>query len=160
MINVAEMLENYHELKRSLGLLEFKIENYAMYRISNEKTIEEMTYTSPQGDRVTKSGVSDKTARIALQYQSVTEANNEEHLVELKECYKAQKYELDMLERCISLLKKGLSELITDMVINDLTIEKVSIKYDMARSTIKRRYEKAVVEIDEMYQELRLKVTG
>jgi len=160
MIDVEKLLINYHELKRSLGLLEFKIENYEMYRISAERTIEEMTFTSPQGERVSNSGVSDKTSKIALKYKSVTEENNEEHLAELKERYKAQKYELDMLERCIFLLKKELSDLITDMVINDMSIEKVSIKYDMPRSTIKRRYEKAVVEIDEMYQELTLKVTG
>lgn len=160
MIDVDKLLINYHELKRSLGLLQFKIENYEMYRISAERTIEEMTFTSPQGERVSNSGVTDKTARIALKYKSVTEENNEEHLAELVERYKGQKYELDMLERCICLLKKELSALITDMVINDMSIEKVSIKYEMPRSTIKRRYEKAVVEIDEMYQELALKVTG
>ena len=160
MIDVDKLLLNYHEVKRSLGLLEFKIENYEMYRISAERTIEEMTFTSPQGERVSNSGVSDKTSKIALKYKSVTEENNEEHLAELMERYKGQKYELDMLERCIFLLKKELSALITDMVINDMSIEKVSIKYDMPRSTIKRRYEKAVVEIDGMYQELTLKVTG
>jgi len=108
MIDVDKLLINYHELKRSLGLLEFKIENYEMYRISTERTIEEMTFTSPQGERVSNSGVSDKTARIALKYKSMTEQNNEEHLAELKERYKGQKYELDMLEHCIFLLKKGI----------------------------------------------------
>lgn len=160
MIDVDKLLINYHELKRSLGLLQFKIENYDMYRISTERTIEEMTYTSPQGERVSTSGVSDKTGRIALKYRIVTEENNEEHLAELKERFKAQKYELDMLDRCISLLEKEQSNIVTDLVINDLSIEKVSIKYDMPRSTIKRRYEKAVLEIDKMCQELRLKVNG
>ena len=60
MIDVDKLLINYHELKRSLGLLEFKIENYDMYKISTERTIEEMTYTSPQGERVSNSGVSIK----------------------------------------------------------------------------------------------------
>lgn len=160
MIDVDKLLLNYHELKRSLGLLEFKIENYEMYRISAERTIEEMTFTSPQGERVSNSGVSDKTSKIALKYKSVTEENNEEHLAELVERYKGQKYELDMLERCIFLLKKELSALITDMVINELGVDALSAKYDMSRTSIQRRYTKAVKEISEMYQELGLKETG
>lgn len=160
MIDVDKLLINYHELKRSLGLLEFKIENYEMYRISAERTIEEMTFTSPQGERVANSGVSDKTAKIALNYKSATVDYNEEHLAELEERYKAQKYELDMLERCIFLLKKELSDLITDMVINGMGVDVLSVKYGMSRTSIKRRYKKAVKEIAEMYQELGLKETG
>jgi len=160
MIDVDKLLMNYHELKRSLGLLEFKIENYEMYKISTERTIEEMTFTSPQGERVSNSGVSDKTARIALKYKRVTEDNNEEYLAELEERYKAQKYELNILERCITLLKNELSALITDMVINGMGADALSIKYDMSRTSIKRHYKKAVKEISEMYQELGLKETG
>jgi len=160
MIDVDKLLINYHELKRSLGLLGFKIENYEMYRISTERTIEEMTFTSPQGERVSTSGVTDKTARIALKYKNVTEDYNEEHLAELEERYKARKYELDILERCISLLTKELSGLITDMVINGMGVDVLSVKYDMSRTSIQRRYKKAVKEITGMYQELGLKETG
>lgn len=160
MIAVDKMLTNYHELKRSLGLLEFKIENYEMYRISNERTIEEMTYTSPQGERVTNSGVSDKTARIALKYQSVTDANNDEHLEQLISLCKVQKYGLDMLERCISLLKREHADLITDMVIHGLNLEALSTKYNMSRTSIKRHYKKAVAEISAMFDEFGIKATG
>ena len=152
MINVAEMLANYHELKRSLGLLEFKIENYAMYRISNERTIEEMTFTSPQGERVTNSGVSDKTARIALKYQGVTDANNDEHLEELKWQYKSKKYELDTLDRCISLLEKEQSNIVTDLVINGMNFVETGAKYYMSKTSVRRHYKKAIVELGKMYQ--------
>ena len=152
MIDVDKLLINYHELKRSLGLLEFKIENYEMYKISTERTIEEMTFTSPQGERVTNSGVSDKTARIALQYQSVTEANNEEHLEELKWQYKTQKYELDTLDLCISLLEKEQSNIVTDLVINGMNFVETGAKYYMSKTSVRRHYKKAIIELGKMYK--------
>ncbi|MDR3586869.1 MAG: hypothetical protein P4L59_16380 [Desulfosporosinus sp.] len=159
-MDVKEMLDSYHGLRQKLGILKFKIENFEMYMISAEKTIEGMTYTSPQGERVTTSGVSDKTARIALKYQNVNASDNMEHLAELEALYTKQKYELDMLEHFISLLKKELSSLMTDLVINDMTIENASIKYNMSRSSVNRHYEKAVMEIEKMCQELGLEATG
>jgi DNA-directed RNA polymerase specialized sigma24 family protein len=153
-MTVAEMLGNYHELKRTLGILEFKIENYEMYRISKERTIEEMTYATPRGERVTTSGISDKTARIALKYESVTEANNDEHLEYLENVYKAKRFELEMLDRSIALLPKEQSEIVVDFAINGISQRDLSVKYNMSRSTIARQYESALVEIEKTYQDL------
>ncbi|TGE31314.1 hypothetical protein [Desulfosporosinus sp. Sb-LF] len=152
MIDVSKLLVNYHETKRSLGLLEFKIKNYEMYRISTERTIEEMTFSSPQGERVSNSGITDKTARIALKYQGVTDANNDEHLEELKWQYKTQKYEIDTLDLCISLLEKEQSNIVTDLAINGMNFVETGAKYYMSKTSVRRRYKKAILELGKMYQ--------
>lgn len=151
---VEHLLKDYHEIKRSLGLLAFKIDNYSTFSIGPNKTIEELTYTSPDGERVTTCSVSDKTARIALNYRNVACNHNAEILLELKRQYESQKYELDLLEYCISLLQKGLSELITDMVIDGMEYMQLGEKYNLSKSSVGRCRKKAVSEITKMFQEV------
>lgn len=152
MTNVEALLTNYKELKRTLDLLAFRIKYFS--GLSGDHIIEELTFTSPQGERVTTSGVSDKTLRIALEYQNVSYNQGKEILQELIGRHNALKSDIDFLELCISLLEKELSDVATDLFINGMDSAQIGAKYNLSRSSINRYRLKAIAEITKMYQEI------
>ena len=110
-----------------------------------------MTFATPDGERVTTSGVADKTARIALVYQSIADDHNEEILRELLKQYHTQKSEIDLLEFCISLLEPRLSEIITDMFINKMTWAETAEKHFVSLRMIGKYRQKGITELCKMY---------
>lgn len=65
-MKIEEIIKRYDELKRELAMLEVQISSFK--GISDTDMIEAMTYSHPEGERVVTSGVSDKTAKIAMTY--------------------------------------------------------------------------------------------
>lgn len=147
---VVELLTNYHELKRSLDLLVFRIEHFS--GLSTDKVIEELTFKSPEGERVSSSGVTNKTARIALEYQGIADDYNEVLLRALLDQYRTEKSDLDMLEYCITLLEPKLAEVITDMFINKLSWAELGGKYYVSVAMIGKYRKKGMAEICRLYE--------
>jgi len=160
MTNVEALLTNYKELKCTLDLLAFRINYFS--GLSWDHIIEELTFTSPQGERVTTSGVSDKTSRIALAYQNTSYDQNKEILQELVRRHRILKGELDLLEYCITLLEEELSDIATDMFINEMDWDGVCSKYNLSRTTLHRYRRRVLESIAEMFEEVAYlqKLTG
>lgn len=154
MTNVEALLTNYKELKRTLDLLAFRINYFS--GLSEDHIIEELTFTTPEGERVTTSGVSDKTSRIALAYQNTSYEQSKEILQELIRRHSALKTDLDFLELCITLLEKELSDVANDLFINGMDSAQIGAKYNLSRSSINRYRLKAITEITKMYQEIQM----
>ena len=154
MTNVEALLTSYKELKRTLELLAFRINYFS--GLSGDHIIEELTFTSPQGERVTTSGVSDKTLRIALAYQNTSYEQSKEILEELVRRHGALKTDLDFLEHCITLLENELSNVATDLFIKGMDSTQIGAKYNLSRSSINRYRLKAIAEITKMYQEIQM----
>ena len=146
---VEGLLTNYHDSKRSLELLVFRIGYFK--GLSEESVIQELTFASTENERVTSSGASDKTARIALAYRDVTDDHNEELLLELIRQYRTIKSDLDMLDYCIKLLEPKLSGVITDLHINKMTWLAVSEKYFVSMRMVGKYRKKGIAEICKMY---------
>lgn len=73
------------------------------------------------------------------------------HLEELKWQFKTQKYELNTLDRCISLLE-GTIKYSNDLVINGMNFVETGAKYYMSKTSVRRHYKKAIIELGKMYQ--------
>lgn len=142
---VEHLLKNYHEIKRSLDRLNFEIETFR--GLGYAEVITALTFTNPDGERVTTSGVSDKTSRIALAYKESTDKLNCEEVKALVVRYNEQKREMDVLEYCITLLEPKLSEVITDMFINKMTWDGMCAKYHISQSTLARYRKSGVAQI-------------
>lgn len=147
---VEGMFMSYHDLRQSLDLLAFRIGHFS--GLSVDRVIEELTFTSPDGERVSTSGVSDKTSKIAIIFRGVTDDHNEELIQELTRRYHAQKGELELLEYCISLLEKELSNVIVDMVINGLGGDQLNSKYNLSKTTLGRYRRKAIRDVTKMFE--------
>jgi predicted DNA-binding protein (UPF0251 family) len=150
MTKVEKLLANYQEMKRTLDLLAFRINYFS--GLSEDHIIEDLTFTTPEGERVTTSGVSDKTSRIAFAYQNTSYEQSKEILQELVRRYRALRSDLDLLEFCITLLEEELSEIITDLVINGMEWEEVCSKYNISRTTLGRFRQRAEEKIAGMFE--------
>lgn len=64
---VLNLLKNYNSMKLEQESLQF--ERSRLEQMKAEETIEAMTFTSPLTERVDSSGISNKTADIALNYK-------------------------------------------------------------------------------------------
>lgn len=64
---VLDLLKNYNTMKREQESLQF--ERSRLEQMKAEETIEAMTFSSSQEERVDSGGISNKTADIALNYK-------------------------------------------------------------------------------------------
>lgn len=70
----AEMMfKEYKNMKRELSVLEFQLRRFE--GVNEEEILEAMCFSHPVGDeRIQTSTISDKTAKIALNYKHVAES--------------------------------------------------------------------------------------
>lgn len=146
--HVEYLLKNYHEIKRNLDRLNFEIERFS--GLSYDKVIESLNFTTPEGERVQSSSVSDKSSRIALSYREYADKLNGD-VMTLAWQYHIERSEMDVLEYCITLLEPRLSEVITDMFINRMTWTELCNKYYVSVAMIGKYRKKGISEICRMY---------
>lgn len=147
---VERLLKHYHEIKRDMEILKFEIERFC--GLSYAEVITALTFTNPDGEYVQNSNVSDKTARIALAYRATTDNLNVDDVKALVLRYHAQKYEMDMLDYCITLLETRLSEVITDMVINRMSWDELCSKFCISQTMLGKYRKKGIREITKMFE--------
>lgn len=78
---VLNLLKNYNSMKRELESLQF--ERLRLEQMQVEETIEAMTFSSSQEERVDSGKVSDKTPTIALNYAQQHRQTKEQLLAEV-----------------------------------------------------------------------------
>ena len=85
--------------------------------ITETEMIESMYFTQPEGERVQASGVSDKTARIAITYKNKMERINREWQEHLEKKHSILAEELIFFESAVISLSGILPDFISDMVL-------------------------------------------
>ena len=84
---IETLIRDYPKNKMELKCLEHQIRNFR--GITEEEMIDAMYFTQPEGERVQTSGVSDKTARIAMSYRERMDAINKDWYEHLERQYVA-----------------------------------------------------------------------
>ena len=64
---VKRLLKGHREIKQNLDILWFQIENFS--GLGHDEVITALTFSSPEGEYVHNSNISDKSGRIALMYK-------------------------------------------------------------------------------------------
>ncbi|MDO4300073.1 MAG: hypothetical protein Q4D26_01635 [Clostridia bacterium] len=148
-MNAETMIKEYWEYKKETEILKNQLLNFR--GVTEVDMIEAMNFSRPHEERVQKSGVADKTAKIALNYHRFLSKENEDLYRFIFNKYKCHAEEIMFFESAVDLLPDNLSLFIKDMIFNKLSWDELSYKYDVSRRTIGRYRRKAINKLNEIY---------
>lgn len=144
------MMREYRSKRRELAVLLVQLQNFT--GLSETEVIESMQFSQPQEERVQTSNISDKTAQIATSFRERTRRLNEEWYEYLFEQYYDLKEELDFFDFALSQLSGQLPGIMHDLVVDQASWEQVMERYHISRKTLWRYRQKAIEELDHLYE--------
>lgn len=147
---IEALIRDYPKNKMELKCLEHQIRNFR--GISENEMIDTMYFTQPEGERVQTSGVSDKTAKIAMSYRERMDAINEEWYQHLEKQYFSLAEEISFFESAVKALPGEMGEIMQDIVFSQASWEEVADKHYVSRRTIGRYRQKAIDELVVLYE--------
>lgn len=137
-------------MKTELRCLEHQIKNFK--GISETEMIESMNFSSPEGERVQTSNISNKPASIALNYHARMEEINWEWYEHLEKRYLMLSEDVRFFEAALTALSGYLPDFMTDMVVHGCTWDYLCEHYHISRTMVAKNRRKAIVELDELYR--------
>jgi DNA-directed RNA polymerase specialized sigma subunit len=153
---VEYLLKNYHQIKREIDQLVLILES-PIYD-SEEETIEALTFSTPQGERVSTSTISDKTSKIALIYREVNEKQKTAGRKDVEKIIKVNQFELIKLENSIAALDESLREVINGIYIQKMKRSDICRSLYISENTLNRYRKKGIDEIAMIFRTCRLAI--
>jgi hypothetical protein len=142
-------MKEYHRFVREQSCLAHQIANFR--GVTATEVIESMYTPQTEGDAVQTSGISDKTALIALNYRAHQDEMNRDWISFLEQKLRALTDELQFFEMALGMLSGPLPDFMRDMVIHRLKWDELERKYNICRFTVGAYRKKAISELDELY---------
>ena len=155
---IEALIRDYPKNKMELKCLEHQIRNFR--GISENEMIDTMYFTQPEGERVQTSGVSDKTAKIAMSYRERMDAINEEWYQHLEKQYFALAEEISFFESAVKALPGKMGEIMQDMIFSQASWDELADKHFVGRTTIWRYRQKAIDELVVLYEKHEAEMTA
>lgn len=155
---IEALIRDYPKNKTELKCLEHQIRNFR--GISENEMIDTMYFTQPEGERVQTSGVSDKTAKIAMSYRERMDAINEEWYQHLEKQYFALAEEISFFESAVKALPGKMGEIMQDMIFSQASWDELADKHFVGRTTIWRYRQKAIDELVVLYEKHEAEMTA
>ncbi|MGM9775722.1 MAG: hypothetical protein ACI3ZG_02955 [Candidatus Coprenecus sp.] len=155
---IEALIRDYQKNKMELKCLEHQIRNFR--GISENEMIDTMYFTQPEGERVQTSGVSDKTAKIAMSYRERMDAMNEEWYQHLEKQYFALAEEISFFESAVKALPGKMGEIMQDMIFSQASWDELADKHFVGRTTIWRYRQKAIDELVVLYEKHEAEMTA
>ena len=155
---IEALIRDYPKNKMELKCLEHQIRNFR--GISENEMIDTMYFTQPEGERVQTSGVSDKTAKIAMSYRERMDAINEEWYQHLEKQYFSLAEEISFFESAVKALPGEMGEIMQDIVFSQTSWEEVADKHYVSRRTIGRYRQKAIDKLVVLYEKHEAEMTA
>ena len=147
---IEKMLKEYPDMILERDCLAHQIANFR--GISAEDVIESMYTSRMDGERVKCSGISDKTAQIALIYRERQDSMYrdwhgylEGRMIELND-------ELCFFESAISSLPGRVGSVMCDLVVERMTWRSLAAKYHVSQRMIGKYRAKAITELEKRYE--------
>ena len=155
---IEALIRDYQKNKMELKCLEHQIRNFR--GISENEMIDTMYFTQTEGERVQTSGVSDKTAKIAMSYRERMDAMNEEWYQHLEKQYFALAEEISFFESAVKALPGKMGEIMQDMIFSQASWDELADKHFVGRTTIWRYRQKAIDELVVLYEKHEAEMTA
>ena len=155
---IEALIRDYQKNKMELKCLEHQIRNFR--GISENEMIDTMYFTQPEGERVQTSGVSDKTAKIAMSYRERMDAMNEEWYQHLEKQYFALAEEISFFESAVKAIPGKMGEIMQDMIFSQASWDELADKHFVGRTTIWRSRQKAIDELVVLYEKHEAEMTA
>ncbi len=150
-MRAENMMKEYKNMKKELTILEFQLGQFK--GISEEDMIQSMQLSHPDGDeRVQTSTLSDKTAKVAMNYRQIIERENDAWFDFLWERHRKMTEEVEFFEGSVRNLSGILPDLIMKMVSGESTWDDLAAEYDISRRSIGNYKKKAITELNKAYQ--------
>lgn len=146
---IEKIMQEYQQMVMERTCLENQILNFK--GITETEMIDSMYFSHPEGERVQTSGVSEKTATIAMIYRNKMERINLEWREHLEKKHSMLAEELIFFEAAILSLSGILPDFISDMVIEGLTWDDLADKYHVSRTMVAKYRKKAIRELQILY---------
>lgn len=147
---IETLIRDYPKNKMELKCLENQLRNFR--GISETEMIDSMQFSHPEGERVQTSGVSDKTARIAVNYRERMERINREWYEHLEQQYFSLSEEITFLESAVKSLPGKMGEIMQDLIFNQTSWDDLAEKHYMSRRSVGRYRQKAIEELETLYE--------
>ena len=123
---VEKMIKEYPDMKFERSCLMSQMKSC---KINDEDVIYSMCFSHPEGERVQTSGISDKTAKVALSFRDRKRRMEEERYNFLFEKYQHLDEEISFLESTIADIPGELGEIMSELVIEGDTWEEVCFSH-------------------------------
>lgn len=146
---IEKIMQDYPKMVMERTCLENQIKNFN--GITEIEMIDSMIYSHPDGERVQTSGISNKTASIAISYRSKMDRINKEWLEHLEKKYSMLSDEIFFFEAAVFSLSGILPQFIKDMVMESLTWDELAEKYHVSRTMVAKYRKKAIRELEILY---------
>lgn len=146
---VRYLLKNYHQMKR-----EVEGKKSLLMRLiyeSEEEVIEGMNFKSFQGEKVTHSGRTDKTANIAIEYKEAFTNQELQEVQQLKKEIREKELNLFKLETAIEGLDDKLQRLIKGIYLERKSRIQICKELYISEGTLGRWSKKAVESISKWW---------
>lgn len=145
------MMKEYRQMKMELQVTEMQLSRFT--GVSENDIISSMVFSHPDdSDRVQTSTVSDKTAKVAMNYRKVMARENDEWYGFLLKRYQKLSEEISFFEESVRRLSGSLPEIIMDLLDESATWDEVAVKYHVSRRTVGNYRKQAIKELDAMYR--------
>lgn len=149
-MRAEEVFREYHNMKKELSVLEFQLQRFQ--GVSEDDLITAMCFSHPESDeRVQTSSLSDKTAKVAINYRAVAEKENDEWYDFLWRRYRYLKEEIDFFEHGVQNLDGTLADIMADLLKGDMSWDDIQNQYCISRMMITRYRKKALDNLQNLY---------
>jgi hypothetical protein len=131
-------------------MLKSQLSNYK--GVDLRDVIESMCFRRPDGERVQTSSTSDITAKTAMSYRQIGNRMSDEWYLYLIDRHETLQEEIEFFENSIKRLSGKLPEVMQDMIIEKLLWDELVLKYCVSRAMIGKYRQKAIKELDGLYE--------
>lgn len=141
---------SYHSCFQGSIIFANQIKNFK--GLSEIDIIESMVFSTPEGERVQTSGVSQKTANVAVNYSAKIHDINQEWIINLEIEYALITEEIMFFRSAVEVLEPMLSELMKDLVIERMQWDEIIRKNHISKTMVAKRRKKAIQELETLYE--------
>ncbi len=146
---VEKLISEYPQMVSQKKCLAYQLAHFR--GLSPEDVIISMYTAHHEGERVQTSGTSDKTAQIALNYESRMLRLNREWYEHLEKELVELTDELNFFEGALRALPGNLSQIMWDLVVEGMTWDAVADIHHMSRANVGKIRRRAIRELDKLY---------
>ena len=146
---VEKLISEYPQMVSQKKCLAYQVAHFR--GLSPEDVITSMYTAHHEGERVQTSGTSDKTAQIALNYESRMDRLNREWYEHLEKQLLELTDELNFFEGALRALPPNVSQVMWDLVVEGMTWDTVADIHHMSRANVGKLRKRAILELDKLY---------
>lgn len=147
---VEKIINEYPQMVRERERLKKQIESCEF--LSADELISAMSFSHPEGERVQSSNISDKTAKVAMEYQERLDKINNDLIWPMQKRYNILDEEIQFFEESVRGLPDNMVDIIIDLFLGGFTWDDVEGKYYINRRTLSEYRKSAICCLVRMYQ--------